>query len=919
MAALLAALLVASLARVQPIDLTPAPPAADSRTRTPLAFVPNRGQVASSEVRYFAWGAGSSFTFTRDHIAIALTRGDRGHALHLRPLGASEHAQLVARAPTGGHANYIAAGERHANIPMYGALAYRELWPGIDMVIKGAGGRLKYEFRVAPGADPADIRLAYAGASGVSVTDSGALAVGTSLGVLTDTRPRTYQRAGGREVPVQSGFAVEGHRTYGFSLGSYDRTRPLVIDPGLVYSTFLGGPAYEQPQSITVDRAGAAYVVGNLGTNDPINYPTTPGAFQTGGPPGQHSFVTKLSPDGSDLVYSTVIVGASSMDGVAIDEAGNAYVTGSTHQAAFPTTAGAYDRTLAGDDRYVLKLNATGSALVYSTLLGGSGREPVDFHVGDERIAVDALGQAYVTGTTMSTDFPTTPGAHDRVFSGFDDAFVTKLNAAGSDLVYSTYLGGNGGEPKTEIGVDGSGHAVVGGETTSTDLATAGAFDTTYGGPNADGFVAKLTADGSALSYATYIGGSSTELGKGIALDEDGNAYFAGGTLSTDFPTTPGAYDTTPHNHPADAFVTKLRPDGASLAYSTVVGGDGEDQAEGIDVNDRGEAHITGLTYSPDFPTTPDALDPALDQTDFFDGFFTKLNASGSTLGYSTFIGGTMHDRGWDVATVGGRAYITGETNSADLTVTPGAFDESFNGVMDAYVMRFDFGAGLPATLHLSPQAATNPVGTEHCLTATSKDPLGEPTPNETVRFSVSGAVEASGSGTTGASGQTSFCYDGPAFPGTDQIGAFVDTNTDGDQDPGEPGALATKDWVSPSSTPDCQASGTGRIMAANGDRANFNGKVKTRTSGTPSGREAYDDRGPAERVRMRSTSIDALLCDRRAATIFGRARVDGDEVGFRIDLEDNGPGHRDRYRIQLSTGYDSGEQQPTTGNVKVR
>jgi hypothetical protein len=603
---------------------------------------------------------------------------------------------------------------------------------------------------------------------------------------------------------------------------------------------------------------------------------------------------------------------------VAVDEAGNAYVTGGTLHTDFPTTPGAHDRTPGGDDRYVLKLNSSGSALVYSTFLGGSGTEPITFHVGDKRIAVDSLCQAYATGTTRSLDFPTTPGAHDRLLGGPEDAFVKKLNADGSALVYSTYVGGSGAESNAVVALGADGRAAVAGETTSRDLATAGAFDTIYGGGTWDGYVAKLTADGSALSYATYVGGADGEFGKGIAIDASGDAYFTGGTLSFDFPTTVGAHDRSLAGS-SDAFVTKLSPDGASLAYSTFVGGAGADQAEAIAVNERGEAHITGLTGSPDFPTTPDAIDSTLAQTQSSDAFFAKLNASGSSIDYSTYVGSNGHERGWAVATAGGRAYVTGETGSEDFAVTPGAFDESLNGILDAFVMRFDLASGPSATLDLAPEAAANPIGTEHCLTATSTDLFGEPTPNEVVRFSVSGAVEASGSAATDANGHATFCYDGPAFPGTDQISAFADTDSDGDQDVGEPGDVAAKDWVPPESTAGCHASGTGRITAANGDRAIFNGIVKTRTSGSPIGRESYDDRGPAERVRMRSISIDALVCERRAATIYGEARVDGDEVGFRIDLEDNGPRHQDRYRIVLSTGYDSGAQQPTTGNVKVR
>jgi hypothetical protein len=257
--ALFAALGLGSLARTHPgRTADPSPPAPEAYGTLPLSFIPNRGQLETGKVRYYAHGSGFAFQFTDDNAAIALTKGERGYAIQLRPLGASEDARLVAGERTAGRVNYLAAQERHPNLPTYGSLTYRNLWPGIDMAIKGSGGRLKYEFHLAPGADPADIHLAYAGASGVSLTESGVLSVATPLGALNDARPRTYQSAGGRRIPVKSSFAIDGKRSYGFSLGAYDRARPVVIDPGLAYSTFLGGSGNERSQSITVDRQGHA-------------------------------------------------------------------------------------------------------------------------------------------------------------------------------------------------------------------------------------------------------------------------------------------------------------------------------------------------------------------------------------------------------------------------------------------------------------------------------------------------------------------------------------------------------------------------------------------------------------------------------------------------------------------------------------
>jgi hypothetical protein len=270
------------------------------------------------------------------------------------------------------------------------------------------------------------------------------------------------------------------------------------------------------------------------------------------------------------------------------------------------------------------------------------------------------------------------------------------------------------------------------------------------------------------------------------------------------------------------------------------------------------------------------------------------------------------------VATVGGRAYVTGETGSSQFPTTPGAFDESFNGILDAFVMRFDLGSGPPFGLELTPDTATNVIGSDHCVTATVRDEVGDPNAGEVVRFSVTGTVETSGAATTDANGLAGFCYAGPELTGADQITAFADTNSDGDADAGEPQGSAAKDWVAPPSTARCRAWSNGRIRAANGDLGTFRGKVATSGGGSPSGSERYIDRGPAARIDMQSSAIEALVCDGRTATVWGSGRVNGDEADFRIDIED-GPGRRDTYRIVLATGYDSGTQELIAGYVKIR
>ncbi len=468
----------------------------------PLAFVPNEGRL-DRRVRYSAQAGGASFFFTASEAVASLTKGKRGLALRLRFLDANPEPAIVGARPGKASVNYLIGDDPakwQTNLPTYGGIVYRELWPGVAMHVRGREGTLKYEFRLRPGADPSRIRLAYRGQRRLALGRGGGLRIETALGVLRDTRPVSYQMIGGRRAPVASRFVLGNGGAYGFALGAYDHDHPLVIDPGLVYSTYLGGNSFDAGTGIAVDGAGSVYVTG---TSSSMNFPTTPGAFDTSGNGWSDAFVTKLNAAGSALVYSTYLGGGEDDEGeaIALDDAGSTYVTGYTDSTNFPTTPGAFDTTSVGNAAFVTKLNAAGSALAYSTYLGTDGGA-----IG-YAIAVDDAGSAYVTGDTISL-FPTTVGAFDTTANGGDDPFVTKLNAAGSALVYSTYLGGNTFDVGLGIAVDDAGSAYVTGDTVSTNFpTTAGAFDTSANGAH-DPFVTKLNAAGSALAYSTYLGGS---------------------------------------------------------------------------------------------------------------------------------------------------------------------------------------------------------------------------------------------------------------------------------------------------------------------------------------------------------------------------------------------------------------------------
>ena len=711
----------------------------------PPAFVENRGQV-DSRVKFYAQGPRYAFHLTRAAAVLSFmedTAGSRGVVLGLRFLGANPQVVLDGEARTTGEVNYLQGSDPSAwrtGLLRYSHVVYRELWPGVDMVLRGDVGTLKYEFRVRPGARVADIQLTYDGARALTLDGEGALLIDTALGVLRDSRPAAYQTVAGRRVPVESRYLLNGDH-YGFALGAmYDAGRELVIDPGVEYSTFLGGSSDEEAFALAVDASGNAYVTGI--TQSP-NFPTTAGAFDRTGAASNNldAFVTKLNSNGTALIYSTFL-GGSNFEwgrGIAVDGAGNAYIVGQTKSSDFPTTGGAFDRTFNVDtcprcgidqyDAFVAKLNTAGSGLVYSTFLGG-------FDLDDAlAIAIDGSGNAYIGGETGSSNFPVTAGAFDTTLNGAFDAFVTKLNATGSALVYSTYLGGLEVEFVVGAAVDTSGNAYMTGITRSANFPiTSGAFDTTHNGLF-DVFVAKLNAAGSALVYSTFIGGVDFDSAGGLATDADRNAYVAGGTLSLDYPTTAGAFDRTFSGN--DAFVTKLNPAGSALVYSTFIGGTASDGASDVIVDASGNTWIAGSTESADFPTTPGtAFDTTINGGT--DAFLAQLDAAGSTLLHGTFLGGGSSDGASALAfDPGGNVIVVGQTMSPDFPTTAGAFDRVWNGDPlvfwgDAFVTKFAVGTPLP------------PPPAPALAAPTLLSPANDATPTQPIAFDwsdVTGAV----------------------------------------------------------------------------------------------------------------------------------------------------------------------------------
>jgi len=613
----------------------------------------------------------------------------------------------------------------HTNIPTYARVRYAQVYPGIDMVYYGSQRQLEYDFVVAPGSDPNVIQMAFKGIEDAEIDRMGDVLLRTTQGDLRLSEPIAYQERNGTREAVSASYIRNGVSGIGFQLGDYDPSRPLIIDPVLVYSTYLGGNGFDQGYAIAVDSLGSAYVTGKTAAAD---FPTTSGAFQTTFGGGDALFIAKLNPQGTALVYSTYINGASG-NGIAVDSAGNAYVTGEASTPNFPTTPGAFQTAPFGFDTFVTKLNAKGSALVYSARFGGN------FDDFGRAIALDAAGNAYITGWTVcratTCTFPTVNAFQPSYAGGNNDAFVTKINSLGSALVYSTYLGGGQIINATDdwgegIVVDSAGSAYVTGYTYAPDFpVTPGAYDTSRAG--LDAFVTKFTPGGASLIYSTFLGGNGQEQGQGIAIDANGNAYVTGLTDGSTFPVTPGAFQTTGS---FDAFVTKFNPQGSALVYSTYLGGNaGVDRGWAIAVDDAGSAYITGDTTSTNFPVAS-PVQPAYGGG-LSDAFVTKLNAAGSALVYSTFLGGSLYDEGRGIDLDGsGNVFAIGSTSSDNFpTANPlqGSNGGGLNNHDDAFVVKLG-AVGSTTTLSsltLNPTSVTGGASLQGTVTLSSAAPSG--------------------------------------------------------------------------------------------------------------------------------------------------------------------------------------------------
>jgi hypothetical protein len=643
--------------------------------RLPLSFMPG---VADAGADFTARGVGYAIALSPTGLTLALTGADAPVAMRFLDTPASPKGTGETRLP--GTVNYFIGNDPtlwRTDVPTFAAVRYHDLYAGIDLLHYGtAAGELEHDLVVAPGADPMQISFRLEGTATPVLDSAGELVIGITAGELRLRSPLIYQETSGGRTLVRGGYRLDGERV-GFWLGAYDAVLPLIIDPTLAYSTYLGGSANDIAYAIAVDAGGNAYVAGmTSSTNFPLSgaYQGTKGAGASG-----DAFVTKLNAAGSALIYSTYL-GGNNIDqvmSIAVDSAGNAHVTGETASPNFPVL-NAFQGTLAGGaDAFVAKLTATGSALSYSTYLGGSGS---DRGYG---IALDAAGNAYVTGQTPSSNFPVMSAFQGTYRGGTFDAFVTKVTVVGA-LGYSTYLGGAGADVGRGIAVDSSGAAYITGSTMSDNFPTFAAYQGARSGLNDDAFVTKLNAAGAALSYSTYFGGPGSDTGLGIVVDSGGSAHFGGFTSSTSgFPLL-GAYQPT-QGGASDAFVATFNAAGG-LGYSTYLGGSGQDRVYAIALDTDGNIYVVGETSSPNFPT----VNPYQASIGGTDAFVTKFNAAGSTLSYSTFLGGSGSDTALGIAVdSGGNAYVAGYTGSTDFPTMSPFQGSSGGGVQEAFVAKF--------------------------------------------------------------------------------------------------------------------------------------------------------------------------------------------------------------------------------------
>jgi uncharacterized protein (TIGR03437 family) len=698
-------------------------PASQMLSRLPLRFEEHRSAARANELTYIAHGGDFDLVVRPAESWIAR----RGGRVRMKLGGANPHARMEALDRLPGTANYFLGREKSwkTDVTGYGRIRSENVYPGIDLIFHGEGGRLEYDFNVAPLADPGLIRLEFTGQR-LRVDPEGDLIISTGADETRWKRPEIYQDVNGRRVPVDGRFVVSRGRVR-FETARYDRSKELVIDPTLSYSTYLGGSGNEGARGIALDGSGNIYIAGNTTSSNLSTISAYQPNFggETASYLGGDAFVAKFNSSGA-LVYLTYLGGSAddAASALAVDAAGNAYITGQTTSTNFPVV-NPYQSTFGGSgtgsiirtgDAFVAKLSPTGNHLIYSTYLGGGQDD------AGTAIAIDSTGNAYVTGATQSVNFPVTSGVYQGHIAGVGgepikpccglpswdpgDAFIAKLDPTGSTLIFSTFLGGTSDDLAFTIALDSSNNIYVGGCTLSSDFPTTpGALQRVWGGIDGqneflntgDGFVTKLNPTGTALIYSTLFGGPGDDCVSAIAVDSSSNVYMTGSTSSANLPATAGAFQPSYKGYFAlpfniehlygDAFVAKLNPSGSALVYMSYLGGSANDGGTALAIDGAGNAYVTGFSDSEDFPLAS-ALQSKMAGDGgqaalllYGDAFLSVVNPTGTALLYSSYFGGSLDDVGFGLALdTNGNVYIAGETVSSNLPTTSNAAQKAFGG-----------------------------------------------------------------------------------------------------------------------------------------------------------------------------------------------------------------------------------------------
>jgi hypothetical protein len=653
----------------------------------PLYFVENRGQLGP-HIRFYEQSHGHTAVFTGHGVVLSVPADVPGserrrvrQVISLTAVGANSQPEVVAESPQEARVHSFVGRDPErwkSDLRTYASLLYRQVYPGIDIRYHGQKSKLEYDVIVHPGADPSLVRMAVDGIEGLEVTAEGRLRIRLAHGELIQDAPRLYQEIGARKVVVPGRFRIHRGRAgktafvYGFEVGSYDKSRPLVIDPTILYSSYLGGSGLDEGLSVNLQPGGAVFVTGRTQSAD---FDTTVGSYDVTFNGADDAFVSKFNvtlAGAASLVFSTLLGGAGIDRGTGVEvrpSTGQIYVTGYTESAAFPITAGAYDNSYnAGPgDVFVVRLNAAGSALLYSSYVGGTG-------IDDQRdMALDvSTGAVYLTGRTTTAGGP-----------GGGDAYVVRFNPAGggaADLVWYYFLGGAASDEGNGIEVRTGGIAYVTGRTQSNNFPIVNAFDTTLNGAG-DAFLTVMNVAGTAPTYSSYLGGSAEDFGNSVTVDAAGRAYIVGETSSNNFSTV-APYQAARAGS-ADVFVAKFDPaaaGAASVVYSTYLGGTGADRGRGIAANIDGTVCIAGETQSLDYPTASPVQAANGGNRDVF---LTQLNAAGSGLLFSTYVGGGSADIAYGADFVGQVCCVVGSTASNNYPTTAGAFQTTRGGGLD--------------------------------------------------------------------------------------------------------------------------------------------------------------------------------------------------------------------------------------------